>query len=59
MAVTGMNAGSFYGVTNPPRYDFNITNHAEMPESLLSLVSIDDEANETNSEINPEHLRNL
>ena len=30
-----------------------------MPESLLSLVSIDDEANETNSEINPENLRNL
>ena len=54
-----MNAGSFYGVTNPPKYDFNITNHAEMPESLLSLVSIDDEANETNSEINPENLRNL
>ena len=55
----GHDAGSFYGVTNPPQYDFNITNHAEMPESLLSLVSIDDEANETNSEINPEHLRNL
>ena len=24
-------AGLFYGVTNPPKYDLNITNLAEMP----------------------------
>ena len=49
-------AGSFYGVTSPPKYDLNITNHEEMPQSPLSPVSIDDEANETNSGINPEHI---
>ena len=50
------NAGLSYGGTSPPKYDLNITNHAEMPQSPLSLVSIDNEANETNSGINPEHI---
>ena len=49
-------AGLFYGVTNPPKYDLNITNPPEMPQSSLLLVSINDEANETDSEINPEHI---
>ena len=48
--------GSFYGVTSPPKYDLNITNHAEMPQPPLSPVITDDEANETNSGINPEHI---
>ena len=50
------NAGSFYEVNSPLKYDLNITNHKEMSESPLSPVSIDDEANETNSWINPENI---
>ena len=49
-------AKSFYSITSPLKYDLNISNHTQMPQSLLSLVSIEDEANETNSGIDPEHI---